>query len=237
MKNLALLLALAATACATPQMRGRYDALAVPVANPGKVIATELAFARMAREEGTWTAFRRYATSDALMPSPDFVRVQDALKGVADPAEPIVWGPDKVWSSCDGSFAVSTGGAAYPSGRRGRFVTIWQKQNDGEYRWVLDQGFDDADAEVSPESIPAKVASCGETRAQRLLVRRDERWGSGRSNDETLEWSTQLKGDCSRVLTIRTRSEDGTMAEVFRREAPAPKTPEGSPRVSCPPAA
>ena len=233
MRTSLVLLALALSACASPQMRGRYDSLRIPVANPSKVIAAELAFARMAREEGTWTAFRHYATDDALMPSPDFVRVQEALKGVPDPAEPIVWGPDQVWSSCDGSFAVSTGGAEYPSGRRGRFLTIWQRQADGEYRWVLDQGFDDSDAQVSPETISAKVAECGERRPERIRVRRGEPWASGLSNDGTLEWSTQMAADCSRVVIIRTRAEDGSMQEAFRREASAPKVPEGTPSPSC----
>ena len=230
MRLLAGVLVLALAACASPQMRGRYDALQVPVANPSKVIATELAFARMARESGTWTAFRHYAASDALMPSPGFVRVHDALKGVPDPAEPIVWGPDKVWSSCDGSFAVSTGGAEYPSGRRGRFLTVWQLQSDGEYRWVMDQGFDDAEAAVSPDTIAARIASCGQRRKERLQVRRGEAWQTGTSNDGTLAWSTRLAGDCSRVVTISTRNDEGAMFEIFRREAPAAKVPEASPQ-------
>ncbi|MEZ5680716.1 MAG: hypothetical protein R3E14_05405 [Erythrobacter sp.] len=233
MRLLAALLVVALAACSAPQMRGRYDSLRVPVANPSKVIAAELAFARMAREKGTWTAFRHYATDDALMPSPDFVRVQEALKGVSDPAAPIVWGPEKVWSSCDGSFAVSTGGAEYPSGRRGRFLTIWQRQSDGEYRWVLDQGFDDTGAQVSPEMISANVAECNTRAPESLKVRRNEAWGSAASNDGSLEWSTLMATDCSRIVTIRMRNAEGTMEEVFRREAPAPNVPEGSPAPGC----
>ena len=233
MRLIAAFLVLALTACASPQMRGRYDALRVPVANPSKVIAAELAFARMAREKGTWTAFRHYATEDALMPSPGFVRVQDALKGVPDPADPIVWGPDRVWSSCDGSFAVSTGGAQYPSGRLGRFLTIWQRQADGEYRWVLDQGFDDTDAEVAPDTNPALVAECSARQVRPEKVRRGEAWGSGQSNDGTLEWTTILAPDCARTVSIRTRSVDGSMNEVFRRDAPAPAAPAGATAPSC----
>lgn len=200
---------------------------------PSKVIAAELAFARMAREQGTWTAFRHYATDDALMPSPGFVRVQDVLKGVPDPAQPIVWGPDRVWSSCDGSYAVSTGGAEYPSGRRGRFLTIWQRQDDGSYRWVLDQGFDDSDAEVAPDSIPAIVAECGSTRFVRKPVRRNEAWGSGASDDGSLAWSTTLSADCARTVVISIRDKDGGQEEVFRRKAPAPPTPEGATAPNC----
>jgi hypothetical protein len=202
-------------------------------ANPSQVIATEIAFARMAREEGTWTAFREFATRDALTPSPGFVRIQDELRGVPDPAEPIVWGPDQVWSSCDGSFAVSTGGAVYPNGNTARFLTVWQKQSNGTYRWVLDQGFPGEEAEVSPDIIAAAVADCPPgPRSHWLDVRRSEAWGSGRSNDGTLAWSTELHADCSRTVVIRTL-QGGEMAEVFRREAAAPAAAEGQPAPAC----
>ncbi|RYD60478.1 MAG: hypothetical protein EOP58_16285, partial [Sphingomonadales bacterium] len=111
-------------------------------AEPSTVIAAELAFARLAREKGTWTAFRETATDDAVWPSPGFVNVKADLKGVPDTAQAIVWEPDRVSVSCDGSFALSTGPATYPNGKRTRFATIWQRQDDGRYKWVLDQGFD-----------------------------------------------------------------------------------------------
>jgi hypothetical protein len=205
-------------------------------ANPSTVIAAELAFARMAREEGTWTAFREYSTDDALWPSPALTNVRRSLAGVADPAEAIVWAPDAVWVSCDGSFAVSTGPATYPTGRRGRFATVWQRQRNGEYRWVLDQGFDLEADYAGPEMIGARVADCppGFERwdARRPEVRRGEAWGSGRSNDGTLEWSTAVAPDCTRTLVVRV-DEAGTPTEVFRRESPRPAAPEGQPAPSC----
>jgi len=204
-------------------------------ANPSAVIAAELAFARMARERGTWTAFREYSTADALWPSPSLTNVRRDLAGTADPAEPIVWGPDAVWASCDGSFAVSTGPATYPGGRRGRFATVWQRQRSGEYRWVLDQGFDLEADYAAPEMIAARVAECPPDRARpnrRPEVRRGEAWGSGRSNDGTLEWSTAVAADCSRTLTVRV-VQSGAPTEVLRRESPAPAAPEGQPAPSC----
>ena len=106
----ALLLTLAACAANRgPLGEGRLTARA----NPSDVIATEFAFARAAREKGTWTAFREYATKDAQWPGPQWESVQTALKGVPDPAQAIVWEPDQVWASCDGSFALSTGPAAH----------------------------------------------------------------------------------------------------------------------------
>ena len=77
-----------------------------PAANPGEVVATELAFARVAREKGQWTAFADYAAKDAVMFVPYKVRAQQWLKGRANPAQTVAWEPYEVWSSCDGSIAV-----------------------------------------------------------------------------------------------------------------------------------
>jgi hypothetical protein len=244
----ALLAALAATllaGCASdgPRARGHRLDLGGPrdrdelvVANPSAVIAEELAFARMARERGTWTAFRHYSTEDALWPAPALSNVRQDLAGAPDPAEAIVWGPDAVWVSCDGSFALSTGPATYPTGRRSRFATIWQRQRDGDYRWVLDQGFDLEAGHAQPEMIAAQVADCppgfdGWNR-RRPPVRRGEAWGSGRSNDGTLEWSTAVAADCGRTFTVSI-NRGGALTEVFRREAPPPAAPEGQPAPIC----
>ena len=204
-------------------------------ANLGKVVATELAFARAAREKGTWTAFREYSTKDALWPAPGFENVHQSLRGVPDPAEPIVWGPDRAWSSCDGSYAVTTGGATYPDGRTSRFMTVWQRQRDGEYRWVLDQGFDREPGFVESDTVATGTGECrlaafGHTPE----VRRGEMWGSGHSNDGTLVWSTQLGADCARAVTVWVR-KDGDMEEVFRRTAPPPPVAAGQPRPACTP--
>ena len=232
----AIVLLASLAACAggpgRPGERGAYRDLR-PVAHPSEVITTELAFARMAREKGTWTAFREYSTNDALMASPGFVNAHQALKGEADPAEPIVWGPDHVWSSCDGSFAVSTGGAQYPSGRKARFVSVWQRQKNGDYRWVLDQGVPDDEAVVSPETIGAEVADCPAGPPPRKLdIRSGEDWSSAVSNDGTLAWETQIASDCSRTVVVRMRRGEA-MTEVFRRSAPAPQTAAGQAPPSC----
>jgi hypothetical protein len=236
---LASALLLAGCAPAGPRMgSGDRDREALLTADPSKVIAAELAFARMAREKGTWTAFRETSVDDALWPSPALTKVQDDLKGQPDPAQPIVWGPDAVWVSCDGTFALSTGPATLANGRRTRFATIWQRQRNLEYKWVLDQGFD-LEADYSQaEFIGAKVADCPQRdrelrRWRDPEVQQDGAWGTGTSNDGTLVWSTEIAADCSRTLSVRMR-QGGETTEVFRRHSPAPAVPEGQPAPSCP---
>jgi hypothetical protein len=228
----AALLALAG--CSTVPSDGRREL--TQRANPSEVIAAELAFARAAREKGTWTAFRDYATKDAQWPGPRWESVQAALKGVPDPAQAIVWEPDQVWASCDGSFALSSGPATHPGGKRTRFATIWQRQDKGEYRWVIDQGFDLEADYAAPEMIAARVADCPSKRnfsAERpTSARRADAWSSGLSDDGSFAWSTELKADCGRVLVV-SAMKDGAMREVFRRASSPPPAPASGPRPSC----
>lgn len=228
--SIALVAALAAlAACASP--RDRTDLR--PTANPSAVIAAEMAFARAAQEKGQWTAFRQYATRDAIMFVPGQVNAQDWLRRQSDPAQAVTWQPYQVLSSCDGSFVVSTGGATYPGGARSNFMTVWQKQDDGEYRWVLDQALPHSERPFAADTIGAEVADCPASRpGGRIEVRRGENWRSGASNDRTLEWATQLSADCSRLVTVRI-VQDGQLREVFRVEAPAPPAAQGGAAAAC----
>ena len=202
-------------------------------AQPSAVIAAELAFARAARDKGTWTAFRETAAPDAVWPGPAWENVQTALKGTADPAEAIVWEPDMVWVSCDGSYALSTGPARYPNGRTSRFTTIWQRQDKGGFKWVLDQGFDLEGGYDKPEMIAAKVAECpAGRRPAPQQARRGLAWQSGQSDDGTLTWETALGPDCSRELIVRARRGDG-LEEVFRRTSSAPQAVGSGPQPVC----
>ena len=223
MKSLAAIAPAAAlfaalASCASP--RDRTDLR--PTANPSAVIAAEMAFARAAQEKGQWTAFRQYATRDAVMFVPGPVDAQAWLRRQTDPAEAVKWQPYQVWSSCDGSFVVSTGGATYPGGAQSNFMTVWQKQDDGEYRWVLDQSLPHAERPFAADTIGAEVADCPASRpGGRIEARRGENWRSGRSNDGTLEWTTQQDAGCGRVVTVR-MAQGGALKEVLRVEAPSP---------------
>ena len=234
MKAWTAIIALALAGCAAgPRLEDHQRAYLGSAAAPSEVIAAELAFARLAREKGQWTAFRETATDDAVWPSPGWANVRDSLKGAPDPGQAIVWEPDSVTLSCDGSYALSTGPGTYPDGRKTRFATIWQRQDDGRYKWVLDQGFDLEAGYAKPEMIGAAVAECGERRRGRPpRARRGLAWQSGQSDDGTLAWTTELRPDCSRSFVVRAR-RGAAMPEVFRRDAAPPPAPPNGPAPRC----
>ncbi|MFA6219036.1 MAG: hypothetical protein WC692_04560 [Erythrobacter sp.] len=205
MRIAAILLALALAACASgPDPRDRYARLLTPVANPSKVVAAELAFARAAQEKGQWTAFRQFATEDAVMFVPEPVNAQEWLRKQADPAQAVAWQPHEVWSSCDGSLAVTRGAWQRPGGTFGYFTTVWQRDSKtGEYRWVMDQGDALTTPLIEPEFIATTIASCEGAPSPLLFPLADGSASfSGRSRDATLDWRVAVLPDKSRVVTL-----------------------------------
>lgn len=144
--------------------RGRAAGLH-SLANPSALIAAEIALGRSARKDGEWKALREIATDEAEMFVPERVRANVWLKTRDDPGEPTQRDAQSVWMSCDGSFGV-VHGIWRRTGSQGDFVTVWQRQKDRSYKWLLD--FRSAAGEednLMPEPgtldmITARVADC-----------------------------------------------------------------------------
>ncbi len=195
MKKLATILLIGLLAASVPLVA--RDRGPRPLANPSAVVAAELAFARLAQEKGQWTAFRETATTDAVLFVPGPTNAQTWLKKQANPAQAVRWQPHEVWISCDGSAAVARGAWQSPavSGAppvSGYFITMWQRQKNGRYKWRMDQGEPLAAPLPAPEGIAAHVASCSGQASRRGSTYRPEVAGElwGESDDGTLLWST-----------------------------------------------
>ena len=200
MKRFAATLAIAAALgiCASAG-EARRDRLR-PTANPSAVVAAELAFAREAQEKGQWTAFRDYAADDAVMFVPQQVLAKDWLRKQANPAQAVKWQPYAVWSSCDGSLAVTKGAWQRPNGTVGYFTTVWRRQKNGSYKWELDQGDTLAQPLPEPEMIAGNVADC--SRATPPDVAAAAGRTVGWSDDKTLQWIVEVRPDNSRTFKV-----------------------------------
>ena len=201
-------------------------------ANPSAVIAAEVAFAQLAQAKGQWTAFRTTATKDAVMFVPQMAYAQAFLNGKPDPAAAVKWQPHQVWSSCDGSLAVTRGAWQRADGSTGYFTTVWQRQKDLKYKWVLDQGEPLPMPLDAPEMIAAKVADCpAGYRPERAAKPKDFKGSlppldpahrSARSLDGTLGWDVTVTPDGARrfVVSMMSNGQSVTVQDL-QVEAPA----------------
>lgn len=171
-------------------------------ADPSKVVATELAFARLAQEKGQWTAFAEYAADDAVMFVPQAVNAREWLRKQPNPPQAVRWQPHQVWSSCDGTLAVTKGTWQRPDGSFGYFTTVWRRDRKGEYRWVMDQGDTLAQPLEAPEMIGAISAHCARPTAETLPASSGD-VRQGQSRDGTLSWQVAVQPDGSRTVAVR----------------------------------
>jgi hypothetical protein len=220
MKRLKLLLALAFLAAGVTQADGRNAGPGLghhAYANPSAVIAAEIAFNQLAQRKGQWSAFRATAADGAEMFVPQRVRATDWLKHRADPSVSVKWQAFAVWSSCDGSYAATRGAWERP-GSAGTYVTVWKKQKDGKYKWLLDMSVTDETARAAPDMVAGRVADCGRSREQlaTLATGRAARQitrvaylpvggadvAAASSDDGTLRWETRITANGARRIIL-----------------------------------
>jgi len=147
--------------CASPQERQRdirarqaaeFLERVDPIADPGKVAATDIAMARAARDNGQWTALVEYASEGARLDAPGGFVTAEMMAQLTDPQNAMGWAPNVVWSSCDGSLAVSFG-RFEEDGKIGSYVTAWQFERVGTYRWQYSAGSLDDPQPVRREDL------------------------------------------------------------------------------------
>ncbi len=211
------------------------------IGDPGRVAAADIAFAKMAREEGQWTAFLEYAAPGAVIHGVNGpIPAQPWLAQQENPPVSVAWTPNTVWSSCDGTLAVSFGRFQEPDGKVGSYVSAWELQDDNSYRYTYDLGvLDDPqpvrqpreelpeDAIIVPgmTAIEGRVADCPKADADfpevpLLSTALPHRSGSTRSDDGTLQWTWFQFGDGQRRVTVQWL-RDGSVQEALNFSVPA----------------
>ncbi len=203
------------------------------VAQPGEVAAADIAASLLAQEEGRWKSFKEHGADGAIMFVPQRVDAKQWLKDSDEPANAIDWSPHEIWSSCDGSLAISGGGWMKPDGTQGWYASAWERQRDGEYRWTMELSGESDSAGEAPILIRSHTPGCNSVMPRRDGTfgppdrkRRDNdkpQSGIGHpyaiSRDETMRWDVETGDDCTRHLTVRFREDSGWSDPVLDRVA------------------
>lgn len=135
-------------------------AAAIPAAAQ-QIDDTEHAFAQAVAQSGIAPGFRQFAAPDAVMFLPDPTPAQPALAGARWPGE-LVWRAQYVAVASSGDLAFSAGPSLLRSSGRptgGFYVTVWRRQPDGGWKFVLDQGADMPAAIWAAPARPLTVLS------------------------------------------------------------------------------
>jgi len=114
-----------------------------------EILATEAAFCKMAKDKGVGAAFLAYAADDAVM-----IRGTKTYKGKEaikkyfdrnDKSDQLTWKADYASASADGDMGYTYGEYDFSGVRAGStmtdhgiFRTVWRKQKDGSWKFVID---------------------------------------------------------------------------------------------------
>ncbi|HEY0436187.1 MAG TPA: DUF4440 domain-containing protein, partial [Phenylobacterium sp.] len=116
-------------------------------ADPAPVIAAERAFSAKAAEAGIASSFLAFMADDAIAFSPEPVSAK-TLYGARPPGKTpkeggtlLAWWPNLAGISRSGDLGFTTGPASVNGKPPGVFYfTVWVRQPDGAWKWVLDAG-------------------------------------------------------------------------------------------------
>jgi hypothetical protein len=215
-----------------------------PRANPSAVVAAEIALSREARERGQWAALRSQAAPGAVLHNADGPVPADAwLAGQGANPQPARRSTRTVWSSCDGTLAISQGRTRGADGVVGSFVTVWQREGRKGYRWLYTASAPDdpqpppppaplpADAEAEDlilvtglDMVDGRVADCrADGRPPRQAIDAAEagvQSGQGQSKDDTLHYRWDHLANGTRRIMVE-YIHDGVWQEALAFSLPA----------------
>jgi hypothetical protein len=179
-------------------------ALLLQAAAPETAVEAERAFNRAAQDRGQWTAFREFAAENGVMFVPEPVKAQDWLKDRKGPPRSVEWWPTESYASCDGNLAVNTGGWKRPDGSVGYFTTVWLRQPNGRFKWLLDHGDTLGAARSRPVEAKLTRAACGPTGARgyvgESVVDPEQKTETRFSSDGSLVWEWRVTSDGARMF-------------------------------------
>ena len=131
-----------------------------------QMVATERAFSRMSEEKGTREAFAAFIADDGILFRPHAVKGKQWMQEHPLPPSTtrplLTWQPIYAFMSRSGDLGYTTGPWQYKNDIKdakpsafGNFMTIWKKQPDGNWRFVLDLGISNPEPKtILPPAFP-----------------------------------------------------------------------------------
>ena len=113
-----------------------------------EIISTDIAFSEFSKKQGMKKAFLEYIDNDGILLRPNTgpivgANAIDHLSQVNDSSFTLTWEPLNATASisCDLGFSYGIYTlATEDTTTKGTYVSIWKKQKDGKWKFVLDTG-------------------------------------------------------------------------------------------------
>lgn len=161
-----------------------------------KLVETEKAFAKTARDKSVKEAFLEFLSDDGLIFQPAAINGKEVWQNRPESPALLAWNP--VWAdiSANSEIGYTTGDWSFhPKGKDdepvafGQYITIWKKQADGNFKAILDIGI----SHKKPEAVesgwnsPKQNSKAQKTKtAKKSLAIRTEKIGKVFSEDVRL---------------------------------------------------
>ena len=203
------------------------------------MVASERAFSKLCGEKGFKESFLTYIADDGILFRPTPVNGKQMLAANPNPPITLVWWPSHAEIAQSGEMGWTTGPwerqvKGKPEVAHGHFLTVWKKQADGNWRWMVDTGIEHAKP-TAPEGSPgpasgqksrAKVDAAAETQA---LLTVDRELGQATAKGTSAAYLTRIADD-TRLMRAGAFPHVGKEAvRAALEKAPAAMTsaPEG----------
>lgn len=204
------------------------------------MVAAERAFSKLSEEKGFKESFLTWIADDGIMFRPTPVKGREMLAARPDPPIRLVWWPSHAEISRSGDMGWTTG----PWERRphgsdevahGHFLTVWKKQADGKWRWVIDTGIAH-DKPTAPAGSPPpasgekvqapKVDTAAETQA---LLAVDRELGQATAKGTSKAYLARITDDARlmRSGAFPHIGKDATRTALEKAPATMTSVPEG----------
>lgn len=131
--------------------------------NLNTLIATEYSFASTAAGMGTRDAFLKFVADDGIIFRPNAVNGKTFLSNAPKRPGLLSWYPTYAGISRDGDMGFTTGPADFKKDKDssaiwfGNFSTVWQRQSNGEFKFVIDMG--NSNSKPMERYVPLKYDS------------------------------------------------------------------------------